>query len=312
MRYDPAAVLAAVFVFSAIPLASQADDDSRDSRVFKLACDARHTLKEALRKARPGDTILVSGICNENVDVASDIRRVTLDGQGIAAINGPDVTAATMEIRGGDIVVKGFTVTGGLFGISVNSGGSATLDGNVVHHTGRAGVQITQSATAVVVNNVIRDNPDEGIRIGENASAHVGFDEARDLRTAKPNTIEGNGSHGIRVRRSASARIYANVIRNNARNGVEVSRAAYADVSSNHIDGNGGDGIVVTQNSAAVLGDDVTEDPVSDDPNSTAVPNAGAGLRCRINSSVDGRRGTLTGVQGSQNFDATCVNSTIP
>lgn len=281
-------------------------------REFSLTCDSENTLQKALRHLRPGDTILVSGTCNENVIIPAERHRITLDGQGTATINGPDAANATVEINGTSVTIKGFTITGGLFGVVVTDGGSATVDGNVIQQTGRDGIQVHKSSSAVIVNNTIQNNAEDGIGVSESAAARIGFREGRGLRVAEPNIIQNNVGRGIRVNRSASARIYANIIRNNGNTGIDVRRAAYADISSNQIDGNAGDGILVNQNSAVVLGADTTEDPVADNPNSTTVPNANFGIRCGTNSSVDGRRGTLTGALGPTNFDATCVNSTIP
>lgn len=37
----------------------------KDSRVHALACNAEHTLTQALRHVGPGDTLLASGICTQ-------------------------------------------------------------------------------------------------------------------------------------------------------------------------------------------------------------------------------------------------------
>lgn len=284
----------------------------KDSRVRVWTCDAEHTLTQALRHVESGDTLLVSGICQENVVIPAELHRITLDGQGAAAINGPDATRGTIEIRATGVVVKGFTVTGGLNGIDVANSASATVDGNVIQQTGRDGIHVSRASSAIIVNNTIENNAENGIHVSESSAARIGFRGSNPLTVAEPNIIQNNAGRGIRVTRSSSGRIYGNSIRNNGNSGIDVRRAAFADISSNQIDGNAGDGILVNQNSAVVLGADVTEDPVSDNPNSTTVPNTSAGVRCGTNSSADGRRGTLTGSIGAVNFDFTCVNSLIP
>ena len=40
------------------------------------------------RQVKPGDTLLVSGTCNENIDLGEEVHGITLDGQGTATING--------------------------------------------------------------------------------------------------------------------------------------------------------------------------------------------------------------------------------
>jgi hypothetical protein len=85
---------------------------------------------------------------------------------------------------------------------------------------------------------------------------------------------------------------------------VNVQRASHADVGSNNIDGNGGDGIFVTQNSSVNLGADSGTEP-EDLPNNTTLNNVGFGIRCRINSSADGRLGSLNGNSGAKDFGRT-------
>lgn len=287
--------------------AAQAND-----KLISVNCDEGKTIAKALQKVKSGGTILVSGTCNENIAVVAKKRMITLDGQGTATVNGPDVTAPTVNIQGNDILLKGFTISGGLFGVYLELGGTATIDGNVVQNAAQEGIQIRQGSSAVIVNNTVRNNTEDGISVGESSSARIGFREGRGFRTAEPNLVQNNGGRGIRVTRSSSARIYSNTISNNGGRGVEVARGSYADISSNNIDGNGNDGILVNQNSAAVLGADTTEDPIADNPNNTTVNNNGFGIRCVTNSSVDGRRGTLTGTSGPLVADGSCTNSTLP
>jgi hypothetical protein len=43
-------------------------------------CDAGNTITAALGSVKPGDTVLVSGTCKEQVSIAPEITRVTFDG----------------------------------------------------------------------------------------------------------------------------------------------------------------------------------------------------------------------------------------
>ena len=47
-------------------------------------------------------------------------------------------------------------------------------------------------------------------------------------------------------------------------------------------------------------------------PNSTTLNNSHAGIRCRGNSSVDGRLGSLNGNKGTKDVDPSCVDSLKP
>ena len=47
-----------------------------------LTCSPQTSIGEALGKLKPGDTLRVSGTCNENVDIGVEMSGITLDGQG--------------------------------------------------------------------------------------------------------------------------------------------------------------------------------------------------------------------------------------
>jgi nitrous oxidase accessory protein NosD len=57
-----------------------------DSSAQKVKCDQGQTLTEALKKAKPGDTLQVTGTCHERVIITTD--RLTLDGGGRAVLDG--------------------------------------------------------------------------------------------------------------------------------------------------------------------------------------------------------------------------------
>jgi parallel beta-helix repeat protein len=275
----------------------------------KLACNGKNTIGNSVKKLKPGDTLLVTGTCNENLVIPEEIARVVLDGQGKATIKGPDASIPTIVVSGRGITIKGFTVTGGRDGIVVNRGSQATIDGNTIQGTARFGVQVNQSSFANIVNNTIQNNPANGITIGGSSYASIGFVTALD-KTASPNIIQNNGQNGISVGRSSNARITGNTIRNNKLNGVIVSRASQADITSSTIDGNGMSGIDVSQNSNVQLGADKGTG-IFESPNTTTAGNAQVGIKCTVNSSADGRIGTLNGNSGAKDFDNSCVDSLI-
>jgi parallel beta-helix repeat protein len=281
-----------------------------EAATVKLTCSAKDTIGNAVRKLKPGDTLLVSGTCNENLEIPFEAARITLDGQGKATISGPDSSKPTVTIRGRGITMKGFSITGGREGIQVPAGGEALIDGNTIQNVGRFGIQVNRGSSAVIVNNTVRNNTGNGITIGGSSYVLVGIRTGLD-KTASPNTIEDNGGAGITVGRSSSARIVGNTIRNNKGHGVFITRASQADVSNSTIEGNGGDGINLTQNSAVSLGVG-TSTGIFDLANSTASNNGGVGIRCGKSSSVDGRLGSVNGNKGPKEFDASCVDGLAP
>jgi parallel beta-helix repeat protein len=265
-------------------------------------------LQRAIDRARPGDTILVSGTCHENLTVHAGKDQITLDGGGTAIIDGPDATLNTISARGvRDIRVTGFTITGGRAGISIDRGASALVDGNTIDHAGRFGIIVGGWSTANIINNTIQNNPTHGINVTGNSFVFIGFRTADDT-VASPNTIRDNGVHGINVTFSSSARIAGNAISNNLRNGINIERASQATVSDNDLDGNGQNGIFVTENGGANLGSD-TGAGIFEAPNRTSVNNGVRGISCRVGGYANGRIGTLNGSAGQKSFGSSCIDS---
>jgi hypothetical protein len=83
-------------------------DAGADSAVKKVNCDKGQTLTEALRKAKPGDTLQVTGTCQERVTITTD--RQTLDGGG----GGPTEFEGVVTIDGAQgVTLTGFTIQHG-------------------------------------------------------------------------------------------------------------------------------------------------------------------------------------------------------
>lgn len=284
-----------------------------EGATITLSCSPTATIQDALKGMKAGDVLLVSGACNENVVLGEGRNDITLDGQGLATINGADPTRTTLTIRGRGIGIKRFTITGGQDGINVNSGGTALIDSNVIRNTGRRGIQVGSEGLATIINNTIQDNAGEGIFVNENSTARIGFSTISDS-VPSPNTIQGNGGNGVSVARSSNARIVGNVIANNGLgvtgDGIAVFFSSHADIAANTINGNGRDGIRVSDNSGVNLGRDTTT-TFFDEPNSSAVKNAGFGIRCFTGAYADGRIGTLNGNSGAKSFASSCIDSLI-
>lgn len=280
-----------------------------------IDCDAGATIREALRSLKPGDALLVTGTCKENVVVAAEILRVTLDGQGKATIDAQPATAA-IAVTGREVTVKGFTIRGGRNGINVLRGASALIDGNTIQQTGAAGqpgsglgINVAQHSFAAIVNNTIQHNPRAGILVHESSSARIGFADVAS--TGHGNTIQNNGREAILLQRGSTARIVGNTIRNNRGDGISIEQASQAEIANNVIEQNGGNGIAVTERSGVNLEIKATGGAGVTVSNRTAVPNAGAGIQCSIGGYVVGSLGSLTGAKGAKGFDSTCIDRVL-
>lgn len=271
-------------------------------------CDAGNTINSAIGAARPGDTILVSGTCKEQVNIAPEAVRITLDGQKKTTIQHPGGATASPHVlynRGKEITIKGFTVTGGLDGIHLSGPASAVIDGNVVSKNAGRGIHIDKGSIARILNTTVEQSGLIGIDITGASYAYIGVFIPR-VATLGPNTIRNNGGPGINIERSSGAWIVGNTIANNKESGISLHRNAQADVMANAISGNGGDGITVSFGSGVNL----LSEPRRDGPNTTASGqnNAGAGIRCTVGGYVDGPLGSLSGAKGGRTIESGCVD----
>ncbi len=271
-------------------------------------CDAGNTITAALANVKPGDTVLVSGTCKEQVSVPPEIVRITLDGQKKTTIHHPGAPAASVHavyIRGKEITIKGFTVTGGQDGIHLSGPASTLIDGNVVVKNSGRGIHIDKGSIARILNTTVEQSGGIGIDVTGASYAYIGVFIPR-VPALAPNTIRNNGGPGINIERTSGAWIVGNTISNNKESGIAVHRNAQADVIANTINGNGGDGITVSYNG----GVNFNSEPRKDGPNKTMESNGGAGIKCMVGGYVDGPMGTLAGTKGTKDFDTGCVDRT--
>jgi hypothetical protein len=271
-------------------------------------CDAGNTINAAIGTARPGDTVLVSGTCKEQVSIAPEITRITLDGQKKTTIQHPGGPAASPHAlynRGKEITIKGFTVTGGQDGIHLSGPASAVIDGNVVVKNSGRGIHIDKGSIARILNTTVQESGGIGIDVTGASYAYIGIFIPR-VPALAPNTIRNNGGPGINIERTSGAWIVGNTISNNKESGINVHRNAQADIIANVINANGGDAITVSYGSGVNL----NSEPRRDGPNQTASAqnNGGAGIRCTIGGYVEGPLGTLAGTKGAKAFDSGCVD----
>ena len=290
------AVLLAGVCFSALTNAATVSVD----------CDKGGTIQAALGNVKPGDTVMVSGTCKEQVSFNPELVRITLDGQKKTTIQHPGKGAAsphTVFIRGKDIFIKGITVMGGLDGIHLAGPASAELDGNVVVKAARAGIHADKGSIVRILNNTVQESGAYGIDITGVSLAYIGVRIPR-IPARSPNTIRNNGGPGVNIERSSEAWIVGNTIADNKGSGIAVHRNAHADVIANVINANGGDAITASYNA----GINLRSEPRKDGPNRTEQENAGVAIRCSVGGFVDGPLGTLLGKQGAKAIDSGCVD----
>jgi parallel beta-helix repeat protein len=269
-----------------------------NAATITVDCDTGGTIMGALANIKPGDTVLASGACKEHVNIAPEIARITLDGQKKTTIHHPGGTQTSphaVYIRGKEITIKGFTVTGGLDGIHLSGPASTVIDGNVVVKNSGRGIHIDKGSIARILNTTVEQSGGIGIDVTGASYAYIGVFIPR-VPALAPNTIRNNGGPGINIERTSGAWIVGNTVSNNKGDGIAVHRNAQADVIANTINANGGDAISVSFGS----GVNFASEPRKDGPNQTAAGqgNGGVAVRCVAGGYVDGPMGTLAGTQG--------------
>src|SRR4051812_31936930 len=275
---------------------------------INVDCDAGNTINSTFATVKPGDTVLVSGTCKEQVSIPPEVTRITLDGQKKTTIQHPGGSSPsphTLYNRGKEITIKNFTVTGGQDGIHLSGPASAVIDGNVVVKNSGRGIHIDKGSIARILNTTVQESGSIGIDVTGASYAYIGVFIPR-VPALAPNTIRNNGGPGVNIERTSGAWIVGNTITHNKESGIAVHRNSQADIVGNVINANGGDAITVSHNGGVNL----NSEPRRDGPNKTDAGqnNADVGIRCSIGGFVEGPAGSLNSAKGAKLFEHGCID----
>ena len=277
---------------------------------IKVDCNKGGAVGPILSRLKPGDVVLVQGTCQENILIQAELQRITLDGQRKATIKAADARRPSIQVLGREVTIKGFTVTGGSFGIAINRGATAVVDTNTIQRAANAGVEVSHNSFARIVNNTIQHNTQHGILVLGSSSVHIGVWYTDD-KVPQPNIIQNNGVDGIQLLRSSTARIIGNTLSLNRRNGLTVQQVSHADVAGNVFNDNGQHGILVVGNSGVNLADSAMR--LFERSNTTTAPNGLFGIRCEVGAYVEGPLGSLSGRSGVKDLsDTSCIDRSSP
>ena len=225
------------------------------------------TIAAAMSQAQPGDTIMISGTCNETVVVDKD--GIALDGGGSAVIDGSGVDASAIAVIGHqNVTIKGLTVQNGLNGIYIAQGAAAWLE-NVTAQGSRSqsgyesgsGIVVNDSSSVLLTGTIVaNDNAWNGIVVYNGSSAN-GVGEASAIEgTRLPRTsIQANGNgEGIGIYGGSNFTAWTGVAvtaTDNTYSGLSLSRTSTAFFYSSTavFNDNGGSGVAVFEGSTATL-----------------------------------------------------------
>ena len=240
-----------------------------DDAVKRVHCERGQSLARALEHARPGDTFLLSGTCQERVTIAIDW--ITLDGEGSAVIDGgggPAEFSAVVTIRSASgVTIKGLTVRNGPGeGIRTQGGASFTLQAAEVDHNGFTGVLVDANSTAEVIDTNIHHNGSQGVSVRDNSTAKVIDTHIHDNRFAgvlvadnsRAEVIDTNIHHnsvGVDVFNISSVVVRGAItIADNSGNGVAINGESVFEIRGARVNAshNGEVGMAVTAGQLAI------------------------------------------------------------
>src|SRR5262245_28350135 len=246
-----------------VPLAASAGPSS-------INCASR-TISSALRNLRPGDTLLVTGACHENVVIDAGIHDVTIDGQDTTSVIPAVATQPAITVFGQNVTLRRLVVNGGDHVVQIARGGSAVIERSTIKNAAKNGVFVLDSAFAAIGNSTIEDNGGHGVSVAFASSAVIGL-LSRGATVTSPNTIQNNTNVGIIVSNAATASIVANTISGNGFGGIRVQQVSHGRISGNAIDNNVRSGIAVLEYSGVTLAED-EPGGVFDPTNTTTTEN---------------------------------------
>jgi hypothetical protein len=143
-----------------------AQPDSAESKTTTVRCDAGQSINQALRRAKPRETILVQGTCHERVVIT---QPVTLDGGGSAVIDGEGVALvqAVAPEFDGLVVINGVTNVN-LVGLTIQNattngilaahGAAVELRNVTTQNNALTGVVVIDNSTAQATDSITRSN----------------------------------------------------------------------------------------------------------------------------------------------------------
>jgi hypothetical protein len=222
------------------------------------------SLANALDNANEGDTIKLSGTCNELVTIFTD--GITLDGQGTAILDGggftppPTLTGFSEGVitiigaRG--VVIKGLIVQNGPDGVSGNQGASFTVQNVTAQQNADDGMQVSQNSTAQIIDCTATDNGSDGF-VASNTSSAIFFGTIISTE---------NADDGIHIASTSSGTITSGAIVQLHNNGLSTT------FGSETFDGVvTGDGIRVTSASQLFVSSNSSLETIGNKDNGIAV-----------------------------------------
>ena len=268
---------------------TSASGGSGGGSTLTVDCNAGETIQSKVDEAQSGDTIEITGTCNEAVVVSKD--GITLDGGGSAVIDGAGIDRWAVDVTGRQkVTIEGLTVQNGhAIGIHITESSGVWMQDVTVRNTRRHkdyaadghGIFVGHASSVVLTGTIVADsNAGNGIILWQGASGlAVGNFTPRGSPFPRASVqANGNGENGIFVAGSSSFTAFSN----------------FGDNTTVHAKTNTGSGISVQQSSSVIVsGADIE-----------ATNNQGSGLEVGGASSAQFWGGAATSRTASGLFDS--------
>jgi hypothetical protein len=162
----------------------------------QVNCDYGEKLAKALEEVKPGETIQVSGTCQEAVTIITD--RITLDGSGSAIIDGGGAEVVTADgVRG--VTLTGLTVRQGLNGVVAKGGATLKLTSVTTQNNLVSGIRVDGHSSVELRDCTTQDNGVNGLEV----------DRASEVKITGTFLSQRNGVFGISLLNTSSI-VFAN------------------------------------------------------------------------------------------------------
>lgn len=246
------------------------------AETLKVNCDkGNQTIQKALDSAVEGDTIQVSGTCNERVKITTD--SINLDGGG--------AFDASMNFMDG-ATIDGTSTSTTLRAVVTIEADKVVVHGFIIQNAESNGFHVRRAGSAWIYGNLIRDNPSNGINANMGSFVRIGASARNHSEIGTPgaegNIIEYN-RRGINASANSEVRVSHNIIRNNTRDGIILSEGVTARIDANQITGNSHDGIDIRTLAIVRTGNDTNHGFSDVEPvhvNNLVEGNGRKGLLC--------------------------------
>ncbi len=223
------------------PAATACPDAPAGARVLTVPAQFP-TIQQALENARDGDKILVKpGTYSGGILITKGIILESEAGKGVTTIASTGDQKGIVVLRTIGAVIRGFGISGGRSGISIEASSQVCVEQNEIFSTVGPGIEIAGKLTELgreaqdvtIVNNIIRNTVGYGIIATEFLRGKILDNQISDI-AASP---DGSAGYGISLAGGSRVEIRDNKIARTRAGGLVASDITELQIVTNQIEG---------------------------------------------------------------------------